>query len=124
MYSFNNQIKKSQTALFLFQKFAYQLFFFISIGLITHRKIESGAFIYYTFEMRKGVKADERLPFEELFFDATFEIPLTQEKAGIFQKPVKRRNRKPVGACCAVCRYRRGAGICDLLLYPLYTGGF
>lgn len=39
--------------------------------------------------MRKGVKADERLPFEVLFFDGTFDIPLTQEKAGIFAEPLK-----------------------------------
>ena len=32
--------------------------------------------------MRKGVKADERLPFEELFFDSSFDTPLTKEKAG------------------------------------------
>lgn len=32
--------------------------------------------------MRKGVKADERLAFEELFFDGSFAVPLTQEKAG------------------------------------------
>ena len=32
--------------------------------------------------MRKGVKADERLPFEELFFDGSFEKPLSKENAG------------------------------------------
>ena len=32
--------------------------------------------------MRKGVKADSRLPFETLFFDGTFDVPLTEEKAG------------------------------------------
>ena len=32
--------------------------------------------------MRKGVKADSRLPFETLFFDGTFDAPLTAEKAG------------------------------------------
>ena len=31
--------------------------------------------------MRKGVKADERLPFEELFFDGSFDTPLSKEKA-------------------------------------------
>ena len=31
--------------------------------------------------MRKAVKADERLPFEELFYDGTFETPLTKDKA-------------------------------------------
>ena len=32
--------------------------------------------------MRKGVKADERLPFEELFFDGSFDKTLSKEKAG------------------------------------------
>lgn len=32
--------------------------------------------------MRKAIKADERLPFEEMFFDGTFDTPLTKEKAG------------------------------------------
>lgn len=32
--------------------------------------------------MRKGVKADSRADFETLFFDGTFEVPLTEEKAG------------------------------------------
>lgn len=32
--------------------------------------------------MRKGVKADSRLAFEELFFDGSFQTPLTAEKAG------------------------------------------
>ena len=32
--------------------------------------------------MRKGVKADSRLPFETLFFDSNFDVPLTEEKAG------------------------------------------
>ena len=32
--------------------------------------------------MRKGVKADSRYGFEELFFDGGFETPLTEEKAG------------------------------------------
>ncbi len=31
--------------------------------------------------MRKAIKADERLAFEELFFDNTFDRPLTKEKA-------------------------------------------
>lgn len=34
--------------------------------------------------MRKGVRADERLPFGELFFDGTVDTPLTKEKAGVF----------------------------------------
>ena len=32
--------------------------------------------------MRKGVKADSRLPFEALFFDGGFDVPLMPEKAG------------------------------------------
>ncbi|MBQ7338693.1 MAG: nitroreductase [Clostridia bacterium] len=32
--------------------------------------------------MRKAIKADERLPFERLFFDGNFDMPLTKEKAG------------------------------------------
>lgn len=32
--------------------------------------------------MRKAVKADERLPFEELFSDGILGVPLTREKAG------------------------------------------
>ena len=36
--------------------------------------------------MRKGVKADSRLPFETLFFDGAFDTPLTEEKAGRLAK--------------------------------------
>ena len=36
--------------------------------------------------MRKAIKADERLPFETLFFDGSFDVPLTREKAGKFVK--------------------------------------
>ena len=32
--------------------------------------------------MRKGVKADDRMAFEKLFFDGSFTVPLTQERAG------------------------------------------
>lgn len=39
--------------------------------------------------MRKAIKADERLPFEELFFDGSFDTPLTKEKAGEFAEPLK-----------------------------------
>ena len=35
--------------------------------------------------MRKGVKANERLPFETLFFDSSFEQSLTTERAGQFR---------------------------------------
>lgn len=34
--------------------------------------------------MRKTLKADERIPFEELYFENDFGTPLTKEKAGIF----------------------------------------
>jgi len=39
--------------------------------------------------MRKGIKADERMPFEELFFDGSFDAPLTQEKAGNLVYPLE-----------------------------------
>ena len=32
--------------------------------------------------MRKGVKADERMAFGEVFFDGSFDVPLTQARAG------------------------------------------
>ena len=32
--------------------------------------------------MRRGVKADERMAFGEVFFDGSFGVPLTQERAG------------------------------------------
>ncbi len=34
--------------------------------------------------MRKAINANERLPFEELFFDGNFATPLSKEKAGRF----------------------------------------
>ena len=34
--------------------------------------------------MRKGVKADVRLPFEELFFNEDFSSPLSEDDAGVF----------------------------------------
>lgn len=39
--------------------------------------------------MRKAIKADERFPFEELFFDGSFDTPLTREKAGKFADPLE-----------------------------------
>lgn len=39
--------------------------------------------------MRKAIKADERLPFEELFFDGSFAIPLAEEKAGELAYPLE-----------------------------------
>lgn len=39
--------------------------------------------------MRKAIKADSRLPFETLFFDSTFDMPLTEEKAGKLAGPLE-----------------------------------
>lgn len=39
--------------------------------------------------MRKAIKADERLPFEALFFDETFDTPLSKEKAGSLAHPLE-----------------------------------
>ena len=39
--------------------------------------------------MQKVIKADERLPFEDLFFDNTFYNPLTKEKAGKLAKSLE-----------------------------------
>lgn len=39
--------------------------------------------------MRKAVKADERLPFEELFYDGFMNAPLTEEKAGKLAIPLE-----------------------------------
>lgn len=39
--------------------------------------------------MRKVVKADERMAFDELFFDGNFTTPLTKEKAGKFAVPLE-----------------------------------
>lgn len=39
--------------------------------------------------MRKAIKADERLPFEELFFDGNVNTPLTREKAGCLADPLE-----------------------------------
>lgn len=39
--------------------------------------------------MRRGIKADARLPFEELFFDGSFGTPLTREKAGALAEPLE-----------------------------------
>lgn len=36
--------------------------------------------------MRKAIKADERLPFEELFFDGAFDVPLDKDKARNFRE--------------------------------------
>ncbi len=39
--------------------------------------------------MRKAIKADERMGFEELFFDRSFDAPLTKEKAGKLCHPLE-----------------------------------
>lgn len=39
--------------------------------------------------MRKGVRADSRLPFEELFFDGSFDRPLTARAAGRLADPLE-----------------------------------
>lgn len=39
--------------------------------------------------MRKGVKADNRMAFGELFFDGSFSVPLTPEKAGKLCYPLE-----------------------------------
>ena len=39
--------------------------------------------------MRKGVAADRRLPFGEVFFDGSFDRPLTQERAGRLALPLE-----------------------------------
>ena len=39
--------------------------------------------------MRKGIKADERLPFDTLFFENSFAQSLSPEKAGIFRETLE-----------------------------------
>lgn len=39
--------------------------------------------------MRKGVKANSRLDFSDLFFDGTFDTPLSAEKAGKWRTPLE-----------------------------------
>ena len=39
--------------------------------------------------MRMAIKADERLSFEELFYDGTFETPLSKEKADSLRLPLE-----------------------------------
>ncbi len=39
--------------------------------------------------MRKGVKADSRMEFSELFFAGSFDRPLTEEEAGDLRKPLE-----------------------------------
>jgi len=39
--------------------------------------------------MRKAIRADSRLSFEELFFAGNFDMPLTKEQAGRFAEPLE-----------------------------------
>ena len=39
--------------------------------------------------MRKGIRADSRNPFETMFFDGSFDVPLTPEKAGRLAHPLE-----------------------------------
>ena len=45
--------------------------------------------------MRKGVKADKRLPFGELFFDGSFTKPLTEARAGHFLEALRMVQKAP-----------------------------
>ncbi len=38
--------------------------------------------------MRKAIRADDRLPFEQLFFNDSFDTPLTRDAAGVFAEPL------------------------------------
>ncbi len=39
--------------------------------------------------MRSGVKADVKLPFEKLFFEGSFDCPITEEQAGDWKLPLQ-----------------------------------
>ena len=39
--------------------------------------------------MRKGIKADKRLSFGEVFFDGSFDTPLTEDRAGALAEPLE-----------------------------------
>lgn len=39
--------------------------------------------------MRAGAKSNSRKPFEKLFFDTTFDNPLTEEKAGVYREALE-----------------------------------
>ena len=45
--------------------------------------------------MRRGTKASERLPFGSLFFDGSFDAPLTPETAGAAEPPLEAVRRAP-----------------------------
>ena len=48
--------------------------------------------------MRKGIKADERLPFDTLFFENSFAQGLTPENAGVFQDALEMARLAPSAA--------------------------
>lgn len=54
--------------------------------------------------MRKALKADIRMPFEELFFDETFDKPLTKENAGKFASGLEMARLAPSAANKQPCR--------------------
>ena len=59
--------------------------------------------------MRKGVKADSRLPFEELFFRGGFDAPLTPDKTGEVREALELVRLAP----SAVNRQPWRAVVCD-----------
>ena len=59
--------------------------------------------------MRKSIRADERLPFEELYSDGSFENPLTAEKAGDLAQPLEMVRWAP----SAVNKQPWRAAVCD-----------
>ena len=48
--------------------------------------------------MRKGIRADERLPFEQLFFDRQYGNPLTASSAGIYAEALEMARWAPSAA--------------------------
>ena len=54
--------------------------------------------------MRKGVKADSRLPFAELFFDGSFDCPLTAETAGALRDALEAVRLAPSAVNKQPCR--------------------
>lgn len=48
--------------------------------------------------MRKSVKSDTRYPFEKLFFNKSFETPLSEGEAGVFLKPLRMMRLAPSAA--------------------------
>ena len=48
--------------------------------------------------MRKAIRADSRKPFETIFFDNTFNVPLTEEAAGRLAEPLEMVRRAPSAA--------------------------